>query len=167
MREAEQRRVRNKLREHRQQSTRLHHYYNEYQVRMRAKMLKQRTREEMMFKRLFNEALHSEKERLLEMRKYAKDRSDERNRMKIGHGLLTLYHDQLAMLAEKVGDERERLVLREKAQAKAMRQMKVDLRQSLEAEIRDLQEQIVNDAEDTHFRELDMDVARERHRYAV
>ena len=40
--------TRNRLHERRMQSARSRHYYDEYQVRMRSKMLKRRTKEEMV-----------------------------------------------------------------------------------------------------------------------
>ena len=49
-RQQQQRTVKSKLREKRQISARARRYYDEYEVRMRARMLKRRTREEQVRK---------------------------------------------------------------------------------------------------------------------
>ncbi|KAL4227155.1 Centrosomal protein of 95 kDa [Mactra antiquata] len=150
---------RNKIHERRMQSARSRHYYDEYQVRMRSKMLKRRTREEMVFKKLFKDGLEIQKERIKELRKYAKEQREsqakaQRNEIE---SMENYYRDQFQMLAENISKEKKELNVREKAQQKALGTMKKDLRKKMEHEIQYLQEQLVRDDDDTYFRQLDAD----------
>ncbi|XP_014668633.1 PREDICTED: centrosomal protein of 95 kDa-like [Priapulus caudatus] len=63
-RESSQRSLQSQLQQQRQQSARLHRYYDDYQLQMRAKMTRQKTKEEVMFKRMFSEALELQKSEL-------------------------------------------------------------------------------------------------------
>lgn len=60
-RQQQQRTVRAKLREKRQVSARARRYYDEYELRMRARMLKRRTREEQVgdFSHIYTEITDS------------------------------------------------------------------------------------------------------------
>ncbi|KAL3853220.1 hypothetical protein ACJMK2_016776 [Sinanodonta woodiana] len=151
--------TRNKIHERRMQSARSRKYYDDYQVRMRAKMLKRRTREEMIFKKLFKDALEIQKERVRELRKYAQEQRDsqvkhQRNDIE---SMENYYHDQFEMLAESIAKEKKELGIREKAQQKMMDQMKKELRKKMETEIKQLQDQLVRDDDDAYFRQLDAD----------
>ncbi|XP_052781119.1 centrosomal protein of 95 kDa-like isoform X2 [Mya arenaria] len=151
--------TRNKLHERRIQSARSRHYYDEYQVRMRAKMLKRRTREEMMFKKLFEDGLAIQKERIHELRKYAREHrnSEARTQRDQIESMENYYRDQFHMLADNIKQEKVELTVREKAQQKVMDTMKKELRKKMEKEIRTLQEQLVRDDDDIYFRQLDSD----------
>ncbi|XP_053377134.1 centrosomal protein of 95 kDa-like isoform X2 [Mercenaria mercenaria] len=150
---------RNKIHERRMQSARSRHYYDEYQVRMRSKMLKRRTREEMVFKKLFKDGLEIQKERISELRKYAKEQRDGQAKTQRDEieSMENYYRDQFQMLAENIAKEKKELEVREKAQHKALSTMKKDLRKKMEGEIKLLQEQLVRDDDDTYFRQLDAD----------
>lgn len=151
--------TRNKIHERRMQSARSRHYYDEYQVRMRSKMLKRRTREEMIFKKLFKDGLEIQKERITELRKYAREQRDSQARTQRDEieSMENYYRDQFQMLAENIAKEKKELELREKAQQKTLSTMKKDLRKKMEAEIKLLQEHLVRDDDDAYFRQLDAD----------
>jgi len=72
-----------RAREQRFQNARLKRYFEEFRLQQRAKMLKQTTGEEMVFKRLFNESLKIQKERLLELRRYAKEKAELSSRQQL------------------------------------------------------------------------------------
>ncbi|XP_041363421.1 LOW QUALITY PROTEIN: centrosomal protein of 95 kDa-like [Gigantopelta aegis] len=150
---------RNKVHEKRIQSSRARRYYDEYQVRMRAKMLKRRTREEMIFKNLFKEGLDIQKDRIKEIRQYAREkrRTDAEKRQNEIDSLENYYRDQFEMLAEKVAQERKDLVVRDTAQQKVLDQMKKELRKKMEKEIQNFQDQLFRDEDDAYFRQLDAD----------
>ncbi|XP_064644332.1 centrosomal protein of 95 kDa-like [Lineus longissimus] len=156
-RDTQQRSIKNKLQEKRLQSTRIRKYYEEYQLRMRAKMLKKRTREELVFKRLFKEGLDIQRERIRELRKYAKDQKAKRAEVQQNEieSLENFYRDQFSLLADSMSKERDDLKVKENAQAKVLEQMKKELRKKMEREIGDLQQQLQRDEDDVYWRHLD------------
>ncbi|MEE6507140.1 hypothetical protein FKM82_007973 [Ascaphus truei] len=130
-----QKSAQNKLRDNRRQVARANKYYEDYHVQLGAKLLRARTREERMFKKLFEEGLDLQKERLREMRSYTKEqREEQRKRHKDElESMENYYKDQFSMLAEAVTDERHEIQAREKAQAKALHnEMKRELRAKME-----------------------------------
>lgn len=151
--------TRNGFHEKRMQSARSRQYYDEYKVRMRSKMMKRRTREEMIFRKLFKDGLEIQKDRIKDLRKYAKEQRDkqttkQRNEVE---SLENYYRDQFDMLAESITNEKQEIFVREKAQQKVLEQMKKELRKKMEKEIKDLQDQLVRDDDDAYFRQLDAD----------
>lgn len=151
--------TRNGFHEKKMQSARSRRYYDEYQVRMRSKMMKRRTREEMVFRKLFKDGLEIQKDRIKDLRKYATEQRDkqatkQRNEVE---SLENYYRDQFDMLAESIANERNEIMVREKAQQKVLEQMKKELRKKMEKEIKDLQDQLVRDDDDAYFRQLDAD----------
>jgi len=149
-------------RERKQQTARIRRYYSDYQLRMRSKMLRRRTKEEKLFKHLFEEGLEIQKSRVRDLRKYAKDKRDQlqnyqRNQIA---SLENYYRDQFEILAEDLKKEKKDLKLRDEAQSRLLRQMKNGLRKKMEREIEDLQEQIFRDDDDAHFREIEADRIR-------
>lgn len=151
--------TRNKLHERRMQTARSRHYYDEYQVRMRSKMLKRRTREEMLFKKLFKDGLDIQKERINELRKYAKEQRASQTKAQRDEieSMENYYRDQFQMLADNIAKEKDELEIREKAQQKILDTMKKDLRKKMEIEIKHLQDNLVRDDDDIYFRQLDAD----------
>ncbi|TRZ19893.1 hypothetical protein HGM15179_007220 [Zosterops borbonicus] len=75
-----QRWAQNKVTERRQQVARARKYYQDYRVQLRAKLLRARTREEKIFKNLFEEGLEIQKQRLRDLRAYAQEKRDEQRR---------------------------------------------------------------------------------------
>lgn len=158
-RKAQQLSLQSKTREKRLQSARARRYYDDYQVRMRSKMLKKRTREEMLFKKLFKEGLDIQKERIRELRNYAKEHRTNRTKKQQNEleSLENFYRDRFAMLAESMAREKTEVAVREKAQSKVLSQMKRELRKKMEKEIQEFQEQMYRDEDDAYFRQLDAD----------
>ncbi|XP_046366646.2 centrosomal protein of 95 kDa-like isoform X1 [Haliotis rufescens] len=154
--------VKNKMHEKRMQSARARKYYNEYQVRMRSKMLKRRTKEEMIFKKLFDECLAIQKERIQEVRRYAREQRSNHAEQRSNEiqSMENYYQDQFSLLAERVARERTETEIREKAQQKVLGDMKKELRRRMEREIKDYQEQMFRDEDDAYFRQLDADRLR-------
>ncbi|XP_048738682.1 centrosomal protein of 95 kDa-like [Ostrea edulis] len=151
--------AKNLIEEKRAQSARSRKYYDDYQVRMRSKMLKRRTREEMIFRKLFKDGLDIQKDRVREMKKYAKEQRDteagtQRNEIE---SMENYYRDQFEMLSESITKEKKELLVREKAQKKVLEQMKKEMRKKMESEIQQLQDQLVRDDDDAYFRQLDAD----------
>ncbi|ESP03773.1 hypothetical protein LOTGIDRAFT_110058, partial [Lottia gigantea] len=153
----------NKIHEKRQQSARARKYYNEYSVRARSKLLRRRTKEEMIFKKLFQDGLSIQKERIQDIRQYAREQRNRQAKLRQDEldSMENYYRDQFEMLASKVTSEREDLLIREKAQQKALDQLKKELRKKMEKEIQGYQDQLFRDDDDAYFRQLDADRLRQ------
>ncbi|XP_078612173.1 centrosomal protein of 95 kDa-like [Branchiostoma floridae x Branchiostoma japonicum] len=167
-RSKQQRQVHRAVQQKRQQSARARRYYDEYQVRMRAKMLKRKTREEQIFKKLFEEGLGIQKTRIRDLRQYAKEKRDhvaQRQQDEL-ESMENYYRDQFSMLAETLTRERYELQIRDKAQAKVLEKMRRELRQKMEQEIKGLQEQLTRDEDDAYFRQLEADRLRRQLNFA-
>ncbi|XP_066291913.1 centrosomal protein of 95 kDa-like [Branchiostoma lanceolatum] len=167
-RSKQQRQVQRTVQQKRQQSARARRYYDEYQVRMRAKMLKRKTREEQIFKKLFEEGLGIQKTRIRDLRQYAKEKRDhvaQRQQDEL-ESMENYYRDQFSMLAETLTRERYELQIRDKAQAKVLEKMRRELRQKMEQEIKGLQNQLTRDEDDAYFRQLEADRLRRQLNFA-
>ncbi|XP_045841772.1 centrosomal protein of 95 kDa [Meles meles] len=153
-----------KITENRQQIVRARKYYDDYRVQLRAKMMRMRTREEMIFKKLFEEGLQIQKQRLRDLRNYAREKRAEQ---KIQHqneldSMENYYKDQFSLLAEAISQERQELKAREKSQAQTLHKVKRELRSKMEKEIQQLQHMITQNDEDSFFRELEAERFRAR-----
>ncbi|XP_066522439.1 centrosomal protein of 95 kDa-like isoform X2 [Hoplias malabaricus] len=160
----QQKSTQNKLREQRQQVARARKYHNDYHVQLRARLLRARTREERMFRQVFEEGLELQKTRLREQRAYAKEQRQEHQRKHQDEikAMENYYRDQFSMLAERLALERQEIQVRKKAQEKALHKMKRELRNRMEREISELQKIIVENDEDDHYRDLEVERLRRR-----
>ncbi|XP_068769855.1 centrosomal protein of 95 kDa isoform X3 [Struthio camelus] len=154
----------NKVREKRQQIARARKYYDDYRVQLRAKMMRARTREERIFKSLFEEGLEIQKQRLKDLRMYAQEKRAEQRREHQNEleSMENYYKDQFSMLAEALSQERQEIQTREKAQAQMLQKTKRELRSKMEKEIQQLQTMITQNDEDTFFQELEADRLKSR-----
>ncbi|XP_073901551.1 centrosomal protein of 95 kDa isoform X2 [Castor canadensis] len=153
-----------KIKENRQQIVRARKYYDDYRVQLRAKMMRMRTREEMIFKKLFEEGLQIQKQRLRDLRNYAKEKRDEEKRQHQNEldSLENYYKNQFSLLAEAISQEREELKAREKSQAQTLHKVKRELRSKMEKETHQLQHMITQNDDDAFFRELEAERFRAR-----
>ncbi|NXA23407.1 CEP95 protein, partial [Ibidorhyncha struthersii] len=154
----------NKVREKRQQIARARKYYEDYRVQLRAKMMRARTREERIFKNLFEEGLEIQKQRLKDLRTYAQEKRAEQRREHQNEleSMENYYKDQFSMLAEALSQERQEIQTREKAQAQMLQKTKRELRSRMEKEIEQLQAAIMQSDDDTFFQELEADRLKSR-----
>ncbi|XP_047399276.1 centrosomal protein of 95 kDa isoform X1 [Sciurus carolinensis] len=159
-----QRLTQSKIKENRQQIIRARKYYDDYRVQLRAKMMRMRTREEMIFKKLFEEGLQIQKQRLQDLRNYAKEKRDEEKRQHQNEldSMENYYKDQFSLLAEAISQERQELKAREKFQAQTLHKVKRELRSKMEKEIQQLQNMITQNDDDAFFRELEAERFRAR-----
>ncbi|NWT99605.1 CEP95 protein, partial [Urocynchramus pylzowi] len=154
----------NKVTERRQQVARARKYYEDYRVQLRGKLLRARTREEKIFKNLFEEGLEIQKQRLRDLRVYAREKRDEQRRehqMEL-ESLENYYRDQFSMLTEAISQEFQEIQTREKAQAQMLQKSKSEVRSKMEKEIQQLQAAIMHNDDDTFFQELEADRLRSR-----
>ncbi|XP_047613727.1 centrosomal protein of 95 kDa isoform X1 [Phacochoerus africanus] len=153
-----------KIKENRQQVVRARKYYDDYRVQLRSKMMRMRTREEMIFKKLFEEGLQIQKQRLRDLRNYAREKRDEQKRQHQNEldSLENYYKDQFSLLAEAISQERQELKAREKSQAQVLHKAKRELRSKMEKEIEQLQNLITQNDDDAFFRELEAERFKSR-----
>ncbi|NXL59901.1 CEP95 protein, partial [Chordeiles acutipennis] len=158
----------NKVREKRQQIARARKYYEDYQVQLRAKMMRARTQEERIFKNLFEEGLEIQKQRLKDLRLYAQEKRAEQRREHQNEleSMENYYKDQFSMLAEALSQEHQEIRAREKAQAQMLQRAKREFRSRMEKEIQQLQAAIMQSDDDTFFQELEADRLKSRLRLA-
>ncbi|NXU33598.1 CEP95 protein, partial [Drymodes brunneopygia] len=154
----------NKVTEKRQQVARARKYYEDYRLQLRAKLMRARTREEKIFKSLFEEGLEIQRQRLRDLRVYAQEKRDEQRRehqIEL-ESLENYYKDQFSMLAEAISQEFQEIQTREKAQALMLQKTRRELRSKMEKEIQELQAAIMHNDDDTFFQELEADRLRSR-----
>ena len=68
--------MKSSIRAKRQAAARVKRYYRDYDLQLKAKLQRRRTREEQIFKRTFEEGLELQRERIRELKKYAKERQE-------------------------------------------------------------------------------------------
>ncbi|XP_057572313.1 centrosomal protein of 95 kDa isoform X2 [Hippopotamus amphibius kiboko] len=153
-----------KIKENRQQIVHARKYYDDYRVQLRSKMMRMRTREEMIFKKLFEEGLQIQKQRLRDLRNYAKEKRDEQKRQHQNEldSMENYYKSQFSLLAEAISQERQELKAREKSQAQMLYKVKRELRSKMEKEIQQLQHMITQNDDDVFFRELEAERFKSR-----
>ncbi|XP_069785829.1 centrosomal protein of 95 kDa-like isoform X2 [Narcine bancroftii] len=158
----------NKMKEQRQQVARAKKYYNDYHVQLRAKLMRARTREERIFKNLFEEGLEIQKQRLRELKAYAKEKRQEHKKRQEEElqSMENYYRDQFLILAETLAQERQKVHMRETAQNMALQKLKNELRTKMEKEICELQDMITRDDDDVYFRELEAERVQRQLRMA-
>ncbi|XP_035258762.1 centrosomal protein of 95 kDa-like isoform X1 [Anguilla anguilla] len=158
----QQKSAQNKLKEQRRQIARAKKYHSDYHVQMRARMMRARTREERMFKQIFEEGLELQKSRLREERAYAKEVRQEHQRKHRDEleSMENYYKDQFSLLAETLAQERREIQMRKKAQEKALQKMKRELRSKMEREIGELQKIIIQNDDDDYFWDLEAERLR-------
>ncbi|XP_042560287.1 centrosomal protein of 95 kDa-like [Clupea harengus] len=160
----QQKSAQNKLREQRQQVARAKKYFSDYHLQLRSRLARARTREERLFKQIFEEGVEVQKARLREDRAYAREQrqaNQQRHRTEL-EAMENYYKDQMSLLAETLAQEREEIQVRKKAQEKALQKLKRELRGKMEREIGELQRIIVQNDDDDYFRDLEAERLRSR-----
>ncbi|XP_061628338.1 centrosomal protein of 95 kDa-like isoform X2 [Phyllopteryx taeniolatus] len=154
----QQKSTQSRLREQRQQIARARKYHQDYHVQHRARLMKARINEEKMFRQLFEEGLEVQKAHLREQRAFAAEQRLEHQKRHQDHieSMENYYKDQFSLLAEKLAQERQEILIRKKAQEKVLLKMKRELRSKMEHEIGELQKIIIQNDEDDHFQDLEV-----------
>ena len=106
---------------------------------------------------MFNESLKLQKERMLEMKRYAKEKSQLSAKEQLNkiESIENFYKNKFALLDEKMRREKEEVNVREKAQHLALTSMKAQVKSKLERDIVDLQEQMCRDKDFLYWRQMD------------
>lgn len=159
MKESKKQRValKNRLHEKRMTSARARKYYNEFSAQMRSRMMSKKTKEELIFKRLFQDSLQIQREHIQELQKYLHEIRKHRAYQLQNEidSMENFYHDQFQIVSENMKHQRTQKMAQEAAQTQLINKMKQDLRKKMEQEVRNIQEQLCQDEDEVYFRELD------------
>jgi centrosomal protein CEP95 len=147
------------VREQRFQNAKVKRYLDEFRLQQRAKLLKQQTSEELIFKKLFNESLKIQKERMLDLQKYAKEKSELNLKQQLNQieSIENYYKNKFSMLNEHMRSEKDSNLIRERAQQVVLGKLKKQVQTKLEGEVRTIQDQMCRDKDFLYWRQLDAD----------
>ena len=106
---------------------------------------------------MFSESLKLQKERMLEMKRYTKEKTELNSKQQLDkiESIENFYKNKFNMLNERMLKEKEEVMLREKAQHVTLSNMKCQVRSKLEKDIVDLQEQMCRDKDFLYWRQMD------------
>lgn len=149
--------MKSKQRDQRLQSAKVKRYYDEFRIQHKARMLEKTTNEELVFKKLFNESLKIQKERLLELKRYAKEKSELNTKEQLNQiqSIENYYKSKFDLLNEQLSKEKEETLIREKAQHFILTRMKNQVKKKLENDIRELQDQMAQEKDSLFWRQKD------------
>jgi hypothetical protein len=149
--------MKSKQREQRFQNAKTKRYYQEMCLKKKARLLKQATCEELIFKNLFNEISKLQKERILELKSYAKEKFEENNENELNKvkSIENFYRRKFDLINEKMKTGKCDSVLKQKSQHNNLKKINLEYRNKLESQILDLQEQLCRDKDFLYWRELE------------
>ncbi|KAF5397545.1 hypothetical protein PHET_09694 [Paragonimus heterotremus] len=157
--EAADRRVREQARERRHQLVRARNYYRQFVHEFRARKVAKMIDEEQVFRRFFEQLLAQERENLRELQKLERDEKCRKEKL-VEEELSRLEHGQrtrMGLMSEVMEREHsKRLALIRQEQAE-LTSRKRELRNALEANIREIQQSLLANKDTTYFRQKDAD----------
>ena len=151
--------IKARQREQRSQNARIRRYYEEYRMQQKLRMIKHSAEEEMIIKRLFSDIFKTQKERILDLKKYAKDKYHLNNARQMAEleSIENFYKNKFNMIKEEMSREKTELEVREKSQQSVLSTLRKNLGKKLETEIKDLQKQLCDSESTIHWRNMDAD----------
>ena len=154
--EGEQR-MKSQQREQRTAQAKSKQYYKEYELRMKSRLQKKRTKEEITFQKIFEDALEIQKERVRELKHFSREKQalEMQTQQDSLQSLENYYKDKFMMLTERIAHETREDINRKRNENIETKRMRRDVRLKFENEIQKLQDHIDDVENDTHFRELD------------
>merc|ERR1719238_466942 len=157
--ESEEKRLARELKTKRQKNAKIKRYFEEYQSGLRKSLTAKKTKEEQMLRRVFEDGLKIQKNRLRELRQYAKEmRCEEDKKRQIElESIEQFYKDKFDMLADDMADQKTKIELSQAESKKKLRTVKKELSRRLESEIKEMQDAIVRENESMFFRDLEQE----------
>lgn len=163
LKQSAERILRSKVRDQRIQQARVRRYFQQYCLDQRKRMLKKRTNEELVLKQAYKDSIRIQRERLHEMKKYKQEynslfRARYRNQLE---SLENYYRQRLDMFKEQ--EEQESAVQRahDREDKLELNKQRRELRKQLESDIQQLQDQLNQNDDYVHFRQLDLERLKE------
>ena len=161
--------MRSQLREQRAAQVKSKQYYKEYELKMKSRLQKKRTKEEVVFQRIFEDALDIQKARVRELKQFAKEQQSVqlKKQQDALESLENYYRDRFSLLTERISQQTRDETRRQRNENLEVKRMRREVRHKLEGEIHKLQDCIDDAENDTHFRELDAMRFRDKLRAAT
>ncbi|KAA3678067.1 uncharacterized protein DEA37_0013491 [Paragonimus westermani] len=157
--EAADRRVRMQTRERRHQLIRARNYYRHFVHEFRARKVAKIIEEEQVFRQFFEQLLAQERDNLRELQKlkrdekYRKENLVEQELSRLGHS----HRTRVGLMSEVMEREHsKRLTLIRQEQAE-LTGRKREIRKALEANIREMQQNLLTNKDTAYFRQKDAD----------
>jgi len=152
----------------RQNNARIKRYFDQYQTGLKKTLVTHRHKEERMLKEIFNEGLSIQKERIRELRNYAKEmraKEDEARQTELD-AVETHYNNQFEILADEMREQKNNIKKSQKESKRQLEKVKKTLRSQLESEIQELHEAIIRENESTFYRDIEEDRLKKQIRMA-
>jgi len=152
-------RLSKEVKQKRHKNAKIKKYFEDYQTGLRRSLTAKKTQEEQMLRRVFEDGLKIQKNRLRELRKYAKEMraEEEKVRQKELEAIEKFYQDKFELLAEDMERQKKKISENQKESKKRLRSVKSELNKRLENEIKDMQDAIVKENESMFFRDLEQE----------
>ena len=163
LKQSAERILKSKIRDQRIQQARVRRYFQEYCLDQRKRLLQKRTNEELVLKQAYKDSIRIQRERLLEMKKYKQEynalfRQRYQNQLE---SLENYYRQRLNMFKEL--EQKETAVQRanDREDKLELNKQRLQLRKQLERDIQQLQDQLSQNDDYVHFRQLDLERLKE------
>ena len=163
MKQSAERILKSKIRDQRIQQARVRRYFQEYCLDQRKRLLKKRTNEELILKQAYKDSIHIQRERLQEMKKYKQDYNAlflERYRNQL-ESLENHYRQRLSMFKEQQQQETTVQRAQDRDDKLELSKQRLQLRHQLESDIKQLQDQLNQNDDYVHYRQLDLERLKE------
>ncbi|CAF3800555.1 unnamed protein product [Rotaria magnacalcarata] len=163
LKQSAERILKSKIRDQRIQQARVRRYFQEYCLDQRKRLLKKRTNEELILKQAYKDSIRIQRERLQEMKKYKQEYnalflSRYRNQLE---SLENYYRQRLNMFKEVEQKESALQRTNDREDKLELNKQRLQLRKKLETDIKQLQDQLNQNDDYIHFRQLDLERLKE------
>lgn len=163
MKQSAERILKSKIRDQRIQQARVRRYFQQYCLDQRKRLLKKRTNEELVLKQAYKDAIRIQRERLQEMKKYKQEYNSlflarYRNQLE---SLENYYRQRLSMFKEIQEQESAVQRAQDREDKLELSKQRTNLRQQLESDIKQLQDQLNQNDDYIHYRQLDLERLKE------
>jgi hypothetical protein len=150
-------RIKGEQRAQRFQNARSKRNYEELCLKKKARMLQHSLSEELVLKALFDDIYKIQKQRLIELERYAKEKNEIYNQEQSNNlqSIQNYYKRRFDILNEKVNTANIEKTLIEKCEHKNLNRSKLNYKRILLSNILDLQQQMFRDNDNLYWRNVD------------
>ena len=163
LKQSAERILKSKVRDQRIQQARVRRYFQQYCLDQRKRLLKKRSNEELIVKQAYKESIRIQRERLQEMKKYKEEYNGifltrYRNQLE---SLENHYRQRLSMCKEVEDDDKAKQRVRDREDKLELSKQRSESRKQLESDIRQSQDQLNQNDDYIHYRQLDLERLKE------
>jgi oligoribonuclease (3'-5' exoribonuclease) len=155
--------LKSKIRDQRIQQARVRRYFQQHCLDQRRRLLKKRTNEELILKQAYKDSIRIQRERLHEMKKYKQEYNGlflarYRNQLE---SLENHYRQRLTMFKEIQQTQFATQRAQDRENKLELSKQRLQLRHQLESDIKQLQDQLNQNDDYVHYRQLDLERLKE------